>query len=168
MIRRLMCTALFFPAVVEAAECQGPDGKWYPYSDPICSRGVRSPIPSTAPSSAGTSESRPEQYSPEDDPWSVMNQFKRTEAAKAEEEAKRKAAQAQRRAAEEAEQNKAAQRAQEERVRLAAEQQQRARDEALRLQREQLQEQRRLEALQIEQLREQRETQRLLREAIRK
>jgi hypothetical protein len=46
LIRILLTITLIFPVLAEAAQCQGRDGNWYPYSHPICSGGSQS-VPST-------------------------------------------------------------------------------------------------------------------------
>jgi len=42
LIRLIALIVLILPSIADAAQCQGSDGKWYPYNHPACSGNPRS------------------------------------------------------------------------------------------------------------------------------
>ncbi len=83
MIRLLLVATLLFAAAAESAQCQGPDGNWYPYSDPICTGGMDPRTLSADDARALVPDEAPRPYSLEDEYRDLVNELKRLKAKRA-------------------------------------------------------------------------------------
>jgi hypothetical protein len=56
LIKFLLYLLVVFPVAADAAQCQGSDGKWYPYSHPMCSGGSTNFTTPQSPTSNSSTE----------------------------------------------------------------------------------------------------------------